>query len=204
MFKTMRYRRSILVCSGIIVGILLLVRCIDHEPKIPKPVAKVSFEQFAGSEACASCHKAIYATHIHTSHYLTTRPALEQYIKGNFEPGKNRYAYDSQTVVVMEKGDSGFYQVGYYKGVEGIKKRFDIVVGSGAKGQTYITRFQNRLYQLPFLISLGQTNGQTALSILRIPYFLTDPLHPGAWNAILPLRKKYRRQATCRKISILK
>jgi hypothetical protein len=51
--------------------------------------------------------------------------------------------------VFMERRDSGFYQVGYYQGVERIAKRFDLVVGSGSKGQTYITRSQNRLYQLP-------------------------------------------------------
>lgn len=51
--------------------------------------------------------------------------------------------------VFMEKRDSGFYEVGYYEGVERIAKRFDIVVGSGSKGQTYITRFKNRFYQLP-------------------------------------------------------
>ena len=52
-------------------------------------------------------------------------------------------------LVVMEKHDSSFFQVGYYEGAERIRKRFDIVVGSGSKGQTYITRFNNRLYQLP-------------------------------------------------------
>ncbi len=49
----------------------------------------------------------------------------------------------------MEKRDSGFYQVAYYKGDPKITGRFDIVVGSGSKGQTYITRYKNELYQLP-------------------------------------------------------
>lgn len=109
----------------------------------------VSMDQFAGSGACANCHRNIYASHIHTAHYLTTRPASGEYIKGSFTPGKNSFAYDSGRIVVMEKRDSGFYQVGYYKGAEHIARRFDIVVGSGSKGQTYITRYQNQLYQLP-------------------------------------------------------
>ena len=46
---------------------------------------------FAGSESCAGCHKDIYNSHIHTAHYLTTRPALQQYIKGSFETGKNEF-----------------------------------------------------------------------------------------------------------------
>jgi|SRR5450631_647390 len=157
MFNGIRLNRTVLICTGLILTVLLFVKCIDSESKHSKTDttlqtgtnAKVNADQFAGSPVCASCHKDIYDTHIHTPHYLTTRPASAEYIKGNFEPGKNRFAYDSDIVVAMEKRDSGFYQVGYYKGREGIIKRFDIVVGSGSKGQTYITRFKNRMYQLP-------------------------------------------------------
>jgi len=149
MLKRIHYNRSVLICTGMILSVLLFVKCIDREANHTKTEAKVNAELFAGSEVCANCHKNIYDSHIHTAHYLTTRPASAEYIKGDFEPGKNRYAYDSDIVVVMEKRDSGFYQVGYFKGGQGIIKRFDIVVGSGSKGQTYITRFKNRLYQLP-------------------------------------------------------
>ena len=31
--------------------------------------------KFAGSAACASCHKDIYESHIKTAHYLDSRPA---------------------------------------------------------------------------------------------------------------------------------
>jgi cytochrome c554/c'-like protein len=149
MFKRIHYRRSALVCAGLILCTFLFVKCIDHEAKESKTTTAINAEQFAGSLACSNCHKSFYRSHIHTAHYLTTRPASAEFIKGNFNPGKNRYAYDSDIVLMMEKRDSGYYQVGYYKGVERIAKRFDIVVGSGSKGQTYITKFQNRLYQLP-------------------------------------------------------
>ena len=156
MLKRIRFNRSVLICGGMMLCIFLFAKCMDRDAKsaktnagINKTDTTVNYEQFAGSRVCANCHQNIYNSHIHTPHYLTTRPATEEYIKGSFEPEKNRYAYDSDIVVVMEKRDSGFYQVGYYKGMPGIIKRFDIVVGSGAKGQTYITRFKNRLYQLP-------------------------------------------------------
>jgi hypothetical protein len=149
MFKIFQYRRFFLICSGLIICTFLLVRCIDKEAKHSKEVSSQNYKQFSGSVKCANCHKNIYESHIHTAHYLTTRPALPEYIKGNFEPGKNRFAYDPSMEVFMERRDSGFYQVGYYQGLERIAKRFDLVVGSGSKGQTYITRSQNRLYQLP-------------------------------------------------------
>ncbi|HCL83060.1 MAG TPA: hypothetical protein DIC22_03750 [Chitinophagaceae bacterium] len=154
-----KYRRCITTVSLIGFCILLFAQCVNREndKKANDKVASstdstrdpVDLAQFAGSASCAGCHKNIYDSHIHTAHYLTTRPALEKYIKGSFEKGKNRYAYDSGRVVVMEKRDSGLYQVGYYQGTEKVAGRFDIVVGSGSKGQTYITRFHQQLYQLP-------------------------------------------------------
>lgn len=124
----------------------LLTRCVDDNDKRQSPT---DISRFAGSETCAACHRKICEDHLHTSHYLTTRPPLEKYLKGSFEPGKNSFVYDSSHTVAMEKRDSGFYEVGYKDGTERIAKRIDIIVGSGSKGQTYITRFQDRMFQLP-------------------------------------------------------
>jgi hypothetical protein len=147
-----RNRRATLTICFLGAVVLLFTQCL-HEDKreTAKPVEEngVSMAQFAGSESCAGCHRQIYESHIHTAHYLTTRPAQAEFIKGSFEPGKNKFAYDSDRIVVMEKRDSGFYQVAYYRGQEKIAGRFDIVVGSGSKGQTYITRYHGQLYQLP-------------------------------------------------------
>jgi hypothetical protein len=139
-----------LVLAGILFCGFLLTRCINQEAEKKKVSAKASIpEDFAGSEACANCHKSIYDTHIHTSHYLTSRPALQKYILGDFTPGKNEFKYDSGMVVRMEKRDSGLYQVGYNFGEEKIAKQFDVAVGSGAKGQTYLYRSGNYFVQLP-------------------------------------------------------
>jgi hypothetical protein len=142
-------RRTVITITIIGLCVLFLTQCVSSETEKPPTEVKMDITQFAGSESCASCHKKIYDSHIHTAHYLSTRPPLGVYIKGSFEPGKNQFRYDSGRVVVMEKRDSGFYQVGYYEGTERIARRFDIVVGSGSKGQTYITRDKKQLYQLP-------------------------------------------------------
>ncbi len=143
------YRRSLITISFMGLSVLLLTQCIHKQTENDDPVLTSDIQNYAGSESCARCHKNIYDTHIHTAHYLTSRPAEGKYIKGNFEPGKNEFDYDSGRIVKMEKRDSGFYQVGYYEGSQRIIQRFDIVVGSGSKGQTYITRSQHQLYQLP-------------------------------------------------------
>ena len=160
MNRPIKYRRLATVISTIGACVLLLAQCVNNDPTQPPaqatkpqppaaPISPVTRAQFAGSEACASCHKAIYASHIHTPHYLTTRPANATTIKGSFLPGHNTYAYDSTMVVKMESTDSGFYQAGYYNGEKKIARRFDIVVGSNSKGQTYLTRDGDHFYQLP-------------------------------------------------------
>jgi hypothetical protein len=141
--------RVAITISGIGAGVLLLTECVSKDSEKKLPDDRMEMGLFAGSASCAGCHKTIYDSHLHTAHYLTTRPAVKEYIKGSFEEGKNIFAYDSDRVVRMEKRDSGFYQVAYFKGDEKITGRFDIVVGSGSKGQTYITRYQKQLYQLP-------------------------------------------------------
>jgi hypothetical protein len=141
--------RSLVTISGIMACVILLTQCVSNENDKTVPEEKMNLGSFAGSTSCAGCHKNIYDSHIHTAHYLTTRPAMKEYIKGSFDAGQNIFAYDSDRIVYMEKRDSGFYQVAYYKGEERITGRFDIVVGSGSKGQTYITRFNKQLYQLP-------------------------------------------------------
>jgi len=141
------YKRSAFTITIIGGTVFLFTQCVNRERT--EPETKIELTAFAGSESCAGCHKDIYDHHIHTAHYLTTRPALQQYIKGNFETGKNEFDYDSGRIVKMEKRDSGFYQVGYYEGTERIIRRFDIVAGSGSKGQTYITRSGKQLHQLP-------------------------------------------------------
>jgi hypothetical protein len=138
------YRRSaIVICLIVCVG-FLLTQCINRQND-----KNVNFKRFAGSVTCANCHKNIYDTHIHTAHYRTSRPASATTILGSFEQGKNSFFFNNGEWIVMEKRDGGFYQAAYAKGVEKEAHRFDIVMGSGAKGQTSMYWKGNQLFQLP-------------------------------------------------------
>jgi Cytochrome c554 and c-prime len=149
MKSILRPRRSTVIVLLIIAVVFILTRCISRGKEKPVTDEKNSFSQFAGSAKCATCHKDIYASHIHTAHYLTTRPAAEEYIKGSFEPGQNRYAYNAALFADMQKRDSGLFQVFSYQGVEKYALPFNVVFGSGAKGQTYAYWKNNKLLQLP-------------------------------------------------------
>src|SRR5579859_2030088 len=115
------YQRSLMLIILIISTVVFLANCISGEndkkngntaktTKLPA-VKAIKYEDFAGSATCINCHKSICEKYGHTAHYLTTRPASEKYIKGSFQTGKNLFRYDSGRVVVMEKRDSGLYQV---------------------------------------------------------------------------------------------
>jgi hypothetical protein len=134
-----------------IIGLVvfLLSRCIDKPGNDTPTNSNDQFKRYAGSATCVTCHKDIYNDNIHTEHYLTSALASEKNITGSFEAGKNRFAFDLLTNVTMEKRDSGLYQVQYTNGVEYRKGQFDIVIGSGRKGQSYLSWIDNRLVQMP-------------------------------------------------------
>src|SRR5688572_15682871 len=147
MGKRIKCPRYLFVISIISFTIFLLTQCIDR--KNDETAKPRSFADFAGSSSCAGCHKEIYDSHIHTAHYLSLQPASEKFIKGNFHQDSNSYSYNPDVEVKMEKRDSGFYQVVYYKNEEVKSLRFDFVVGSASKGQSYLYWQNNRLFQLP-------------------------------------------------------
>ncbi len=104
---------------------------------------------YAGSESCLPCHKSIYDSFITTAHNLTSHTAGAEFIKGSFEPGKNRFPYNKFMEVVMENKNGGFFQTSFINGVAFQSEPIDMVIGSGRKGQTYLYWRDNKLMQLP-------------------------------------------------------
>jgi hypothetical protein len=141
--------KSAIVISLIVSSIFVMAMCVNNTGTKKETNKEDYFKRFAGADACATCHRDAFDKHVHTEHHLTSAPANEKNIVGSFEPGKNIFAFDNFSSVVMERRDSGLYQVEYRNGKEVRKGKFDIVVGSGRKGQSYLTWIQNRLVQLP-------------------------------------------------------
>ena len=99
--------------------------------------------------SCRPCHKAITDSFIRTAHYFDSRPADNRSIKGSFQEGKNKYVYNQFMEVVMVKEGKQYLQSGRVNGMETVAAPFDMVIGSGRKGQTYFTWQDNQLFQLP-------------------------------------------------------
>ncbi|MGW9687038.1 cytochrome c3 family protein [Flagellimonas sp. 2504JD1-5] len=106
-------------------------------------------EQFVGSQTCLECHGDIYATHIETAHFKTSVPANSENIKGSFESGSNILDLRDVEFVMKQEKDS-FFQHSNIKNraIEYPPSKFDVVIGSGVRGQTYLTWEDDGLFQL--------------------------------------------------------
>jgi hypothetical protein len=128
-----------------------------RQSTVPGSSSSASFAQ--GSLACQSCHREIYKSHIQTPHYQDSRPAAGSFIKGSFDSSRNRFVFNASTEVVMEQKDGRFFQTAYVNGKELRSEPFDIVIGSGKKGQTYLYYGDDgRLFQLPISYSTATDN----------------------------------------------
>ncbi len=135
----------------LVSGVLLFNKCMSETAGEPDPIQQqVAFNQFAGSAACASCHKDVYEKHHLTEHHLTSQASSARAIMGSFSAGKNVFVFDGRNRVQMEERDSAFYQIHYQSDEEVQKGRFDLVIGSGRKGQSYLSWVEDRyLVQMP-------------------------------------------------------
>ena len=155
-----RYKSAFFVFASIVLLLFVFVRCVNEDAKQTETVAEnntatstvfktIPYTDFAGSQVCGDCHKNICSHFDQTAHAITSQPATASSIKGSFTKGKNSFMYDANRVVQLEKRADSFYQVYYFKGNEHVRRRFDISVGSGIKGQTYLSWVKGQLIELP-------------------------------------------------------
>ena len=146
--------RLLSVLLGLLVVVSIFSRCVEKKREI---ITNKKGEKFAGSEACRNCHKDIYDHFIETAHNLTSRPATEETVKKASGPDPAGFAYNIFSRVNIQQRDGSFYQIEYYKGAEKSVHRMDITIGSGTRGQTYLSWNNDNLFQLPvsFFTSTG-------------------------------------------------
>jgi hypothetical protein len=125
-----------------------------------KPPAR---DSYVGEEACKPCHEEEFKTYQATAHHLTSRVADAHSIMGNFEANANIFKTANPSLYFkMTAGANGYHQtavdeVSPGKNVE-LTERFDIVVGSGHKSQTYLYWKDGELFELP--VSWWAATGQ--------------------------------------------
>jgi hypothetical protein len=142
-------RHITLVISGIITAAIIFNYCTSTDKQQTTVISDLKGRIFAGAAACRNCHQAIYDSFIHTNHYLSSSHASLSTIRGSFAGGENIFLLDSAQKVIMEKQEHGLYQSSYTNNIKERSERFDIVIGSGKRGQSYLYWRHNELYQLP-------------------------------------------------------
>ncbi|HEX4066105.1 MAG TPA: multiheme c-type cytochrome [Acidobacteriaceae bacterium] len=109
---------------------------------------------YAGDAACAQCHEKENQSYQTDPHRLDSAIATPDTVLGDFTPGKNVVRTKNPNLIfTMIKADDGYYQaavdIANPERLSGIAERFDIVVGSGRKGQTALYWKGDQLLQMP-------------------------------------------------------
>jgi len=138
---------KIILCSFALAAIFVPITASG--PQAIRPI---------GDEKCLVCHEK-QKSYLSTAHHFTSRPATKDSIAGKFEEGKNIVkTAEPDLQYRMEAKTDGLFQTAVIENTAMISARFDLVIGSGRKGQTYLYWDKSdQLYQLPvsFWTELG-------------------------------------------------
>lgn len=146
----------------IITLVIVAIYLVRRESVSVGLITDAKGRAFAGTETCKNCHAAIYNTFEQTAHNHTSALATKQSILGSFIEDSNVVVYNSKEKVMMEEKNQRFSQVAYIMNKENEAHSFDITVGTGVLGQSYLYWQDNRLYQLPVsYISQANTWGNS-------------------------------------------
>jgi hypothetical protein len=109
---------------------------------------------FVGDAACARCHEKEAQPYLLSPHHLDSALASAQSIRGDFTPGKNVVRTKNPNLIfTMIRADDGFYQaavdIANPDKLTGTAQRFDIVIGTGRRGQTSLYWQGDQLFELP-------------------------------------------------------
>lgn len=146
--------------NGILVFILVAIVATVYVLKQGKtesdyeviPLAThMNGQHYVGSESCAACHADIYRSHLETAHHSSSAQADARSVKGSLKEGSNTYSLNDSVLVEMTSSADGIFQEvlwGRNRAPIG-GSSMDVVIGSGTKGQSYLTWNGDALYQLP-------------------------------------------------------
>jgi hypothetical protein len=110
--------------------------------------------EYAGDQACRSCHEKESKAYLPTAHHHTSSWPSAQTMKGSFSPGSNILRTSNPYLhFEMTKTASGYFQSAIEEPGPGKTisrtERIDVVTGSGRRGQTYLFWKGDLLFQLP-------------------------------------------------------
>lgn len=136
--------------NALLIITLSLVAVAAFQPQDPLHLSEINR---IDDDKCLSCHQA-QKDYLATAHHLTSRLPTRESIAGRFGEGENILkTSEPELHYRMEAKKDGFYQTALLRvspDTVTISERFDLVIGSGRKGQTYLYWGKgDQLFQLP-------------------------------------------------------
>jgi Cytochrome c554 and c-prime len=186
------------VLSPVTIGQVSTVPAADHT-EAPPPSA------YAGDAACAQCHRKESEFYALTPHAGDSAPASAKHIVGSFSPGHNvLHTSNPNLIVNMIAAPDGFYQsaVNLSDPNNHLAQRFDIVIGSGRHGQSYLYWDGDELYELPasywtwnheWVISPGFPAGQVHFDRAIVPRCLE--CHASYFTSLAPPLNRFSKES---------
>ena len=191
--------------------LLLILNCVllaasAQAPRHPAASPKTPVDPaYTGDAVCAACHREEARTYAHTAHHLSSRTPTRQSIGGSFTPGSNVLTTSNSNLhFVMTESSHGFFQTAVVQfsasDIEQRTERFDIVIGSGRKGQTYLFWKGDRLFELPvsywtelkqWINSPGYPDGSPHFEKPIVPRCLE--CHSSSFQPVPPVLNQYKR-----------
>jgi hypothetical protein len=120
---------------------------------------EVDRTDYAGDASCASCHRQLSQSYQRTAHHLTSQLPTNSSVLGSFRQGANsltivdaNHSAEPGLEFLMESKNDGFFETattGWNSNIFRRTERFDLVTGSGVRGQTYLYWQGDRLFELP-------------------------------------------------------
>jgi Cytochrome c554 and c-prime len=151
-----------------------------------------------GVESCRACHQTIFDAFIQTAHFKTSTRAGASSItgegKGAFSDGRSILRTRTADIYFkMERRGADFYQTAVDSSKNRSRtERFDVVIGSGRKGQSYLYWRDGLLFQLPvsyltgideWINSPGYVDGQINFERVIQPRCLE--CHSGSFKLVM-------------------
>jgi hypothetical protein len=133
---------------------LLFVPLLPAQLPDAPSAAKRTADNYAGDAACRDCHQSQFESYLTSAHHAASRLPSQGSIDGKFTPGSNILRTSNPSLFfVMSATQEGYFQTAFAKllPAETIthQERFDLVIGSGRKGQTYLYWKGEELFELP-------------------------------------------------------
>jgi len=139
-------KRILLILGTIAIAVVVLSRCMNVASQLPEDARG---KAYTGAATCVKCHKDLSQSYAHSPHGLTSKPVVDAALLKVFAADSNHFLYNEHQKVVIEKRDSGIFQVAYQDGKAVRAEKFDMQFGSGEKAYTYTYWQGKKMYELP-------------------------------------------------------